>query len=106
MLMDELIAKIEDIVRKLIIYDNQAYAEAAQELANDMITMFPEIVKAYAMPEMEEYIEDAKYWPGQLERIINAFNAGDDFATIDVLYNETRANLMELKEILMKKGIS
>lgn len=103
--MDELIAKIEDVVKKLIMYDNQAYAEAAQALASDMIVVFPEIVKYYAYPEMIEYAGDAQYWPGQLERIIGALNAGDDLATADILYNETRANLIELKENLVKKGI-
>ncbi len=103
--MNELIAKIEDVVVKLIKYDNQGYAEAAQELANDMINGFPTIVSYYADPRMRDHYEDAKYWPAQLERIINAFNAGDDLATCDILYNETRANLIELRDILKEKGI-
>ena len=103
--MDEIITKIEDVVNKLIKYDNEGYAVAAAELANEMIEKLPGIITYYADPRMREHFEDAKYWPGQLERILNALNAGDDIATFDVLFNETRANLLELKGILEEKGI-
>ncbi len=103
--MDEIITKIEDVVNKLIQYDNEGYAVAAAELANEMIEKLPGIVTYYADPKMSDHFEDAKYWPGQLERVINALNDGDDIATFDVLYNETRANLVELQGILKEKGI-
>ncbi len=103
--MNELIKKIEDVVTKLIKYDNEAYAEAAQSLVSDIMVQLPEIVKYYADPAMSENAQDAQYWPGQLDRIIGALNTGDDIATVDILYNETRANLVELRDILDEKGL-
>ncbi|MBR6160001.1 MAG: hypothetical protein IKQ40_06825 [Lachnospiraceae bacterium] len=103
-IMDELIVKIEEVVRKTISYD-QGYPAAAEELINTLIPVFTKIVSYYAVPEMAEYAQDASYWPGQLERILNALNMGDDFALVDVLYNETRANILELKGILVQKGL-
>ena len=104
--MDTLIEKIEETVYCLVRYDMENYAKNAQELADMMMTIFPVIIAKYSDPRMKEYAEEAKYWPAQLERILNAFDAGDDFATMDVLYNETRPNLIELKEILGRKGIN
>lgn len=103
--MDVIIAKIEDVVSKLLIYDTEKYAVAAQDLANSLAESFSKIVTYYADPRMSDHFEDAKYWPGQLERIMNALSTGDDLATADILYNETRANLIELKDILEERGI-
>ncbi len=103
--MDELIAKIEETVRKLISYDMEGYASCAQELSDMMMAVFPVIISSYADPRMSNVAEDAKYWPGQLERVLKAFEDGDDFATADILYNETRVNLIELRGILTEKGI-
>ncbi len=103
--MDELIAKIEETVRNLLGYDMEGYASCAQDLSDMMMAVFPVIISTYADPRMSDVAEDAKYWPGQLERILKAFEDGDDFATADILYNETRANLIELKGMLKDKGI-
>lgn len=104
--MDALIEKIEETVYCLLKYDMEKYAVGAQELADMMMMIFPVIIAKYSDPRMKDHAEEAKYWPAQLERILNAFGAGDDFATADVLYNETRANLIELKYVLEKKGIN
>lgn len=103
--MEELILKIEETVTKLLEYDLKEYAESAEELASMMMEEFPKIIMYYANPGMKEYAADAGYWPSQLERIIKAFETGDDFATADILCNETRANLIELNSILKEKGI-
>ena len=103
--MEELIAKIENVVSKLLQYDTEGYAQAAEELADSLVEEFSRIVSFYADPRMTDHFEDAKYWPGQLERIMGALSAGDDLATADVLYNETRANLIELNDILKERGI-
>ncbi len=103
--MDELIKKIEETVPLILEYDQDGYEIAANDLANIMIRVFPEIILYYADPRMSDHSEDAAYWPSQLERILNAFDSGDDLATADILYNETRANLIELKGILMEKGM-
>ena len=103
--MEILISMIEDVVAKLLQYDTEGYARAAEELADSLVEGFSKIVTFYADPKMTDHFEDAKYWPGQLERIMNALSTGDDFATVDVLYNETRANLLELNGILKDRGI-
>lgn len=103
--MDELIKKIEQTVSELIQYKMNEYAVCAQELADMLISNLPEIIGYYNDHRMQEFAEDAGYWPGQLERIIQAFGDGDDLATIDILYNETRPNLIELRDNLTKKGI-
>ncbi len=103
--MDELINKIDNTVRRLMRYETQEYAAAAEDLANSLVTYLPNIVSFYLDPRMSEHAEDATYWPGQVDRILKAFEAGDDMATADVLYNETRANLIELQCILKDKGI-
>ncbi len=104
--MNELIIKIEDVVNKVLAYDQKDYPAAAEDLISSLISGFTKIVTVYANPEMSEYAEDATYWPGQLERILSAFDTGDDFALVDILYNETRANLLELGNIMREKGLS
>ena len=103
--MDELINEIEDTVISLIKYDMKTYPDMAQSLANKMMIMFPAIIDCYNNPVMQDKREDAVYWPSQLQRVIEAFDRGDSFEVMDVLYNETRANLIELREIYSKRGL-
>ena len=103
--MDELITKIEDTVSALMKYDMEQYPVLAQELVGMMMTLFPAIIESYNNPKMEEFRGDATYWPGQLQRVIDALGSGDYFEVTDVLYNETRPNLIELKGNLEKRGL-
>ncbi|MCR5234182.1 MAG: hypothetical protein K6E53_09770 [Lachnospiraceae bacterium] len=103
--MDDLINKIKDTVLSLLQYDLQRYFILAQEMADIMVVMFPAIIDSYNYPGMEEHRSDASYWSDQLQRIMDALENGDSFEVIDVLYNETRPNLIELKGILEEKGL-
>ena len=103
--MNELIAKIEETVSVLLQYDMEQYAKLAQELVNMMMTMLPAIIDCYNNPLMSEVREDATYWPAQMQRIIDSLGGGDYFEVVDVLFNETRPNLMELRENLVQKGL-
>ncbi len=103
--MNEIIIKIEEIVSKLMQYDMDNYAIQAQELVDSMIAIFPSIISIYSKEEMADVRGDALYWPGQLERIIKALEGHDRFETVDVLYNETYPNLVELREMLVTKGL-
>lgn len=103
--MDELIRQIEETVSDLMRYDMESFAQKAQELVDKMIAVFPAVISVYSDPRMEDLREDALYWPGQLERIIKALESPDRFETVDVLYNETYPNLIELRDILIKRGI-
>ena len=105
MMIDELINRIEDTVYSLMKYDMELYSQKAQELAEEMISVFPSIISCYSGERMWDHAEDAKYWPGQLERVLNVLQTGDDWATADILFNETRANLVELKGILEERDI-
>ncbi len=104
--MNELIKKIEETVSDLFRYDMDAYVDHAQAAVDLMTDIFPRIIACYSDPRMSDHAEDAAYWPAQLNRIVDAFNGSDDMSVLDILYNETRANLIELDGILKDKGIS
>lgn len=103
--MDELIEKIEEAVSYLLQSENVKYEELAQQLVDAMMAIFPAIIISYNDPRMSDLKEDAAYWPGQLERIIAALEKGDLFEVTDVLYNETRPNLIEIRDVLKERGV-
>ena len=103
--MDELIAKIEKTVSALMQYDMASYAPFAQELVNMFLTIMPSIIDCYNDPKMADVREDATYWPAQMQRIIDSLGGGDYFEVADVLYNETRPNLIELRGMLKERGL-
>lgn len=103
--MDRIILQIESVISHLMKSEYDEYADGVSNLINSMIQIFPTIIACYYNPLMNEYVSDATYWPSQLERIMNAVKAEDELAVIDVLYNETYQNLIELKNILQQKGI-
>ena len=103
--MNELILLIEETVSALLRYDMDVYAQKAQRIVDDMMALLPSIINCYSDPKMSDVREDALYWPGQMERIIKALESHDRFEAVDVLYNETYPNLMELKDMLVERGI-
>lgn len=103
--MNELIIQIENAVSELMRYDSDNYAAHAQELVDSMVAVLPSIISVYSREQMEDVREDAMYWPGQLERMIGALESPDRFETVDVLYNETYPNLIELRDMLVKRGL-
>ncbi len=103
--MDELIDRIEQTVSELMQYDMEHFGPDAQEMVNNMIVLFPAIIEIYSDPRMSDVRGDAMHWPGQLDRIIKSLEKGDYFEVVDVLYNETHPNLIELRDMLKSKGI-
>lgn len=103
--MNELISQIETVISALMRYDMEKYALEAQKFVDDMVVLLPSIINCYSNPKMTDIREDALYWPGQLERIIKALESPDRYEAVDVLYNETYPNLMELRDILKERGI-
>lgn len=103
--MEKMIIMIEETVSALFRYDMKQYATLAQELVNMMLTLFPAVIKCYNDPRMADLSGDATYWPGQLQRIIDSLGSGDYFEVTDVLYNETRPNLIELTNHLKNRGM-
>ncbi|MCR5651809.1 MAG: hypothetical protein K6F86_11590 [Lachnospiraceae bacterium] len=104
--MNELIDKIEECISQLLRYDTNSFGEQAQYVVNLMITILPSIINCYSDPRMSDVREDAVYWPAQLERIIKALENDDSFEITDILYNETRINLMELRDTIVKRGLA
>ncbi len=104
--MKELVLKIEKVVSSLMRYDMDCYAQEAQEFVDDMVAALPTIIECYSRSEMSDVKEDALYWPSHLERIINALESPDRFEAVDVLYNETSPNLIELIDMLKERGLS
>ena len=104
--MNELIKQIEETVSSLMRYDMDTYAQQAQKLVDDMMALLPAIINCYTDPKMKDVREDALYWPGQMERIIGALESHDRFEAVDVLYNETYPNLIELVDMLKERGLS
>ncbi len=103
--MDELIKQIPKVVSALMRYDMDEYAQKAQEFVDTMMTNLPFIINCYSDPKMEDVREDALYWPTQMERIINALESHDRYEAVDVLYNETYPNFLELKGMLEERGL-
>ena len=103
--MNDLISLIEEVISALMRYDMEGYAQKAQEFVDDMMAQLPLIINSYSDPKMADVREDALYWPGQMERIINALESHDRYEAVDVLYNETYPNLMELKGMLEERGL-
>ena len=103
--MDEIINLIDLTVENLITSRMNSYSVNAQKLINSLLQELPGIISLYSDDRMKDISGDATYWPGQLERIIGALEAGDDFSTIDILVNETKANLIELKKELCERGV-
>lgn len=81
------------------------YAQQAQKTVDDMMALLPAIINCYSDPKMSDVREDALYWPGQMERMIRAFENNDRFEAVDVLYNETYPNLIELRDMLKNRGL-
>ncbi|MGN0471746.1 MAG: hypothetical protein ACI4F8_02780 [Lachnospiraceae bacterium] len=81
----------------------------AVALVQDMVVyvseVFPRFIAVYDDPRMEEYAQDREYWAMQIGRITEALSEEDVFHQIDVLFFETRANLLEILTILEEKGI-
>ncbi len=104
--MNELILLIEEVISALMRYDMEEYAQKAQKIVDDMMALLPSIINSYGDPKMADVREDALYWPGQMERIIGALESHDRFEAVDVLYNETYPNLIELRDMLKERGLS
>lgn len=87
----------------------QTLIEMYVELKESLFVVFPIIIGMYSDERMKDLSEDAMYWPGQLERIIDAFEAHDFIDMIyiyDVLKAETYTNIIEFVGELKKRSIT
>lgn len=70
------------------------------KLSRLMEMCFPQIIVSYSDPILSEVSGDAVYWSEQIGRIIEALNMDDKFIRIDVLYQETRTNLLAFMDMI------
>ncbi len=74
-------------------------------LAEHLNKVFPGIVASYEQMELADKREEQEYWIGQLERITTALSGEDRFLAIDILYHETRVNLLEYVQMIKERGL-
>ena len=104
--LQDLIDLLEAMTQALMLNAMDEYQDRIPLLSSLMEVCFPAIIMAYSDPLLKEVSEDATYWSDQLGRIIEALNNDDKFARIDVLYQETRANLIAFLEMIKGSEIA
>lgn len=104
------LAELLDNMSKEAIQGNtDKLIEMYVELKEKLFAVFPIIIGLYSDERMKDLSEDALYWPGQLQRIIDAFEAHeymDMFYVYDVLKAETYTNIMEFVNEIRNRNIA
>lgn len=103
--MKELITILDRISGEVLVGDIGKYKEDITLFLANFLQFMPKLISYYSKPQMSDLAGDATYWPAQYERIVDAVNRYDDFYLVDVLYNETYANLQELYGILKDRQV-
>ena len=98
--LQELIDLLEKMTGQLMMNQMDDFKDEITELSRLMEMSFPAIISSYADEKLKDVSADAGYWSEQLGRIIDTLNMDDKFARIDVLYQETRANLIGYYEMI------
>lgn len=80
--------------------DYRTYDQNLADFAQQMIITFPRIIDVYSLPEFSNIASDATYWSSQLERLLMVLQQRDQFQFVDVLYFETRQNLLLFCEMI------
>lgn len=98
--LQELIDLLEKMTGDLMMNHMDDFKDTIPELSKLMEICFPAIIASYSDVRLKDVSSDARYWSDQLARIIDALNMDDKFAKIDVLYHETRANLITYHDMI------
>lgn len=96
----ELTDIIETMTAELMKNGMENYSNCLPNFSKLMEMCFPQIVLSYFDPLLSEVSGDVEYWTNQFERILNILGEKDKFAIIDVLYHETRVNLLSFIEMI------
>ena len=102
----ELIDLLEEMTGELMLNDMDGFQDHIAALSALLEICFPQIILSYSDPLLSEVAQDATYWSEQLGRLIDALNGKDKFVKIDVLYQETRANLIAYYEMIKDTPIA
>lgn len=103
--IDILIKVIDSYTLILLGRDKIELINLLAALSDNLKKVFPGIVESYERKELAERKEEQEYWVGQLERITTALSGEDRFLAIDILYYETKANLLEYVQMIEEKGL-
>jgi len=103
--LQELIDKLELMTGQLMANQMDAFSDSLSDVSVLLEMVFPQIIVAYSTEELKEVAEDAMYWSSQLARILEAIDNDDKFVRMDVLYNETRTNLIAFYNMIKDTGI-
>ena len=98
--LQELIDLLEKMTGQLMMNQMDDFKDTIPELSRLMEMSFPTIIMSYSDETLKDVAEDATYWSEQLGRIIETLNMDDKFARIDVLYQETRTNLISFLDMI------
>lgn len=105
--MNELSLKITDLIQTIdrfmeviLIGSAELKDEYMKKFSGQMTEIFPQIVRCYMKPEFADVKEDMQYWTSQLARILEVLEQDDLFLTMDVLYHETRENLVLFQKMI------
>ena len=104
--LHELIDLLEKMTGQLMMNQMDDYKDTIPELSKLMEMCFPKIIISYSDPLLKDVSEDAVYWSDQLGRIIETLKLDDKFARMDVLYQETRANLVAYYDMIKETEIA
>lgn len=104
--LDNLIHKLEQFTELIWKSDFKGFIDNSNELLSILFQDIPIIISLYSNDSMSDLSDDALYWPTQVEKIVKLINNKNDFLAIaDSLYFELRANIIELKKILLEREI-
>ncbi len=105
-LIEKLILHLEDMAANLMLNHMNDYGMQIPELYRLIGLTFPTIVESYSGAELKAVADDALYWSSQLDRILGAIDGKDKFVKLDVLYQETRTNLIGYYEMIRNTKIA
>lgn len=97
--MSEVLSSIDKVIDGLL-SESGVYGEQANEFVQNCVSVFPQIILSYSEESLLKYADDVKYWPGLLNKIIEALRDVDRYKIIDVLYFETKQSLLEYQNLL------
>lgn len=98
--VSDLICILEKMVKYLLENEMSEYNDSIRDLSKLLSETIPVIISSYSRPELKEVASDAVYWSNQLAKIVEVMESKDRFKILDVLYYETRNNLISYKEMI------
>lgn len=103
--LKNLIGLLRLLTEYLLNNEMRQFNETMKELSELLSFVFPLIISSYAKPELKDVAGDVLYWSEQLGKIVCVLEEEDRFQIIDILYYETRENLINYQRLIEERGI-